>query len=150
MERLAAFELERYPVRVVVMMAAALSALLVDFVSKTIAVAVDPQTLLFNISAQAQGNMIFLLAATSLAACVLPARVVAVGAGVAFGGALGNLTSRHWWGALGGSPDFIPFADGSTGNLADIFIVLGGVAMLLGALLWLAWTALAARNAPSR
>jgi hypothetical protein len=132
----AAFELDRYRRRVLVMGAAALAALLVDFTAKTVVVALDPETLYFHVSPRAQGSLIFVLAATSLAACVLPARVIALGAGVAFGGALGNLTSRHWWGDFGGSPDFIPFIDGSVGNLADIFIAFGGVAVVLGALLW--------------
>ena len=86
------------------------------------------------------GTLILVAAATSLLACVVPARIVAVGAGVALGGGLGNLTSRYWWDARGGSPDFIPFGDGSTGNVADLFIGVGLGTMLIGTVAWLGWT----------
>src|SRR5438876_10839795 len=132
------------------MAAAACAALLVDFVSKSVAVAVAPQPLLFNVSTHSRfglgGSTIVVVAACSLLACVLPARVVAIGAGVALGGALGNLGSRYWWADRGGSPDFIPFSDGSTGNVADLCIVVGGVTMLLGALLRVRWTVAVARR----
>jgi hypothetical protein len=133
------------------MATAAVGALVVDFVSKAVVVAVQPSGLLFNVSMRSPlglgESLIFVFAACSLLACVLPSRVVALGAGVAFGGALGNLTSRHWWGARGGSPDFIRFADGSVGNLADIFIFVGGLVMAVGALLWLGWTVVGAHRA---
>ena len=49
--------------------------------------------------------------------------------------------------SFGGSPDFIPFTDGSTGNLADISIAAGAMFMVLSTIAWLAWTAFApARN----
>ena len=48
---------------------------------------------------------------------------------------------------FGGSPDFIRFADGSTGNLADVSIAAGAMFMVLSTIAWLAWTAFApARN----
>lgn len=148
MDRFATLELRAYPRRAFVMAAAALAAVLVDFVSKAVAVALQPDTLLFHVSGRTPfglgASLIVVVAACALLACVLPARVVALGAGVALGGALGNLTSRHWWGMHGGSPDFIPFADGSTGNVADIFIVVGGCTMLVGAFLWLGWAVVGA------
>ncbi len=145
MSRLATLELERFPSRVVVMVVATLGAFGVDFVSKEIAVALEPDSLLFHISERAPSfglgaGLILVAAATSLLACVVPARVVAVGAGLALGGALGNLVSRRWWAARGGSPDFIPFGDGSTGNVADVVIGLGLAAMVLGTVFWLGWT----------
>jgi Signal peptidase (SPase) II len=142
--RFATFELDDFRWRVSLMTLAACSALLVDFVSKTIAVAVGPDTLLFNISERTPfglgTELILLAAASSILACVLPVRMIAVGAGLALGGSLGNLTSRYWWGDLGGSPDFIPFADGSTGNVADVSIAAGAGGMLLGAIGWMVWT----------
>ncbi len=144
MEPLATLELGELRTRVTLMALAALSALLVDFVSKTVAVAVEPGALLFHISdrgAFGPGAAVILLAAAgSLLACVLPVRMIAICAGLALGGSLGNLTSRHWWGDLGGSPDFIRFTDGSTGNFADLSIASGAGGMLLGAFAWLLWT----------
>ena len=58
----------------------------------------------------------------------------------ALGGGLGYLTSRYWWDAHGGSPDFIPFGDGSTGNVADLFIAIGRGTMLGGTVAWRGWT----------
>lgn len=58
---------------------------------------------------------------------------------VALGGGLGNLASRQWWSALGGSPDFIPWPGGSTGNVADLFIAIGLGVMLAGSVGWLCW-----------
>ena len=120
MSRFATLELERFPSRALLMAIAALAALAVDFTTKELAVALDPSTLLFNVSDRTPfglgGTLILVAAATSLLACVVPARIVAVGAGIALGGGLGNLTSRYWWDAHGGSPDFIPFGDGSTGQ----------------------------------
>jgi hypothetical protein len=142
--RFATLELDDFRVRVSLMTLAAFSALLVDFVSKTIAVATWPDALLFNVSEQTPfglgAELIVVVALCSLLACVLPVRLVAVGAGLAFGGSLGNLTSRHWWSELGGSPDFIRFADGSTGNVADISIAAGTGFMLLSTIAWLFWT----------
>jgi hypothetical protein len=142
--RFATLELDDYPQRVLLMVLAAFSALFVDFVSKTIAVAVWPDDLLFNVSTQSLfglgTGMIAVAALSSLLACVLPVRLVAVGAGLALGGSVGNLTSRHWWGELGGSPDFIRFTDGSTGNFADLSIGAGAAFMLLSTVAWLAWT----------
>ena len=144
MERFATLELASFPRRALLMAAAAVGALLVDFVSKAVVVAVQPSGLLFNVSMRTPfglgESLILVFATCSLLACVLPSRVVALGAGVALGGGLGNLTSRHWWSARGGSPDFIRFADGSVGNLADIFIFVGGLVMAVGALFWLGWT----------
>ena len=126
------------------MAVAALGALAVDFASKKVAVAVDPQTLLFNVSERdvfGLGTGAILLAGLcSVLMCVLPLRLIAVGAGIALGGALGNLASRYWWEHQGGSPDFIPFADGSTGNVADLFIAFGALTMLFATVAWLAWT----------
>jgi Signal peptidase (SPase) II len=142
--RFPTLELERFPSRALLMAIAASTALAVDFVTKELAVALDPSTLLFNVSDRTPfglgGTLILVAAATSLLACVVPARIVAVGAGVALGGGLGNLTSRYWWDARGGSPDFIPFGDGSTGNVADLFIGVGLGAMLIGTVAWLGWT----------
>ena len=144
MSRFETLELERFPQRAVVMAVAALVAFAVDFVTKEIAVAVEPDSLLFHVSDLEPfglgATLIFVAASTSLLACVVPARLVAVGAGVALGGGIGNLTSRHWWSARGGSPDFIPFSDGSTGNVADLFIGLGVGTMLIGTVVWLGWT----------
>ncbi|MBA2331901.1 MAG: signal peptidase II [Actinobacteria bacterium] len=144
MRLLPTLELKRFPSRALLMAAAALLAFGVDFVSKEIAVALEPSSLLFNVSDRAPfglgGTLILVAAATSLLACVVPARIVAIGAGAALGGGLGNLTSRHWWDARGGSPDFIPFGDGSTGNIADIFIGLGVGTMVIGSVAWLGWT----------
>ena len=132
------------------MAAAALAAFAVDFVSKEVAVALEPASLLFHVSDRSPfglGSSLILVAAlTSLLACVVPARLVVVGAGVALGGAVGNLVSRHWWGARGGSPDFIRFGDGSIGNVADVFIALGLATTLIGIAVWLAWTTFAARR----
>jgi hypothetical protein len=137
-------KLERFPHRAFLMASAALAALALDFVTKTIAVGVAPHTLLFNVSNLTPfglgASLIFVAAATSLMACVLPPRVVAVGAGVALGGSLGNLVSRSWWSERGGSPDFIPLADGSTANVADFFIAIGLATTLVGSVVWLGWT----------
>jgi hypothetical protein len=147
--RFPTLELDAYRWRVSLMTLAASSALMVDLVSKNVAVAMHPDTLLFNVSDRMPfglgSEVILVAAASSLLACVLPVRMIAVGAGLALGGSLGNLTSRHWWGDLGGSPDFIPFADGSTGNLADLAIAAGAGGMLLGALAWTLLTSLEAR-----
>jgi signal peptidase (SPase) II len=149
MNAFATLDLDAYWRRVALMTTAMLLAFGIDFAAKTVAVALDPQTLLFNISSNALLGVhasLVLVVAGSLAACVLPTRVVAIGAGVALGGALGNVASRELWAEQGGSPDFIPFADGSTGNVADIFIFTGGIAMLLGAFLWFGFTALESRR----
>ena len=50
MSRLATLELERFPSRALLMASAALAALAVDFTTKELAVALDPSTLLFNVS----------------------------------------------------------------------------------------------------
>jgi hypothetical protein len=148
--RFATLELDDFPQRVTLMVLATLSALFVDLVSKTIAVAVWPDALLFNVSDRSLfgpgAGVIVISALSSLLACVLPVRLVAVGAGLALGGSVGNLTSRYWWGELGGSPDFIRFSDGSTGNLADLSIAAGALFMLLSTVAWLAWTTFAARR----
>ena len=142
--RFATLELWGFPHRAVVMAAAGLAALAVDFVTKRAAVALEPDSLLFHVSDRAPfglgAGLILVTASSSLLACVVPARLVAVGAGVALGGAVGNLVSRHWWSARGGSPDFIPFGDGSTGNVADLSIALGVGTMLIGTVVWLGWT----------
>ncbi len=150
MSRFETLELEHFLHRVVVMAAAALAAFAVDFVTKEVAVAVGPESLLFNVSDRAPfglgASLILVAASTSLVACVVPAKLVAVGAGVALGGGVGNLASRHWWSARGGSPDFIPLGDGSTGNVADLFIALGVGTMLIGTVVWLGWTAATHRH----
>jgi signal peptidase II len=150
MGSLATLELGAYRQRVNLMAAAALVAIVVDFFSKTTAIALMPDGLLFNVSTSAPldlGSSLILVAGlSSLLACVLPTRAVAIGAGVALGGAVGNLTSRYLWADQGGSPDFIPFGDGSTGNLADVCILVGALAMLLGAVVWLGWTAAVSRR----
>jgi len=109
--RLATLELVSYRRRAMLMAGAAGAALLVDLVSKVVAVAAAPQTLLFNVFTDSRLGLgtgaILVVAACSLLACVLPARTVAVGAGVALGGATGNLASRYLWADRGGSPDFI-------------------------------------------
>jgi hypothetical protein len=142
--RFATLELDDFRWRVSLMTLATFSALLVDFVSKTIVVEIGPDTLLFNVSERTPfglgTELIVIAAASSVLACVLPVRMIAIGAGLALGGSLGNLTSRHWWSDLGGSPDFIRFADGSTGNVADLSIAAGAGGMLLGAIAWLVWT----------
>jgi hypothetical protein len=135
-------DLAGLPRRTVLMAVAACLALAVDFASKSLTVAFQPDSLLFNVSEVSPFGLgarplILLAAASSLLACVLPFRLVALGAGAALGGALGNLLSRHWWSANGGSPDFIRFADGSTGNAADLFIVGGAAMMVLAAVAWL-------------
>jgi hypothetical protein len=148
--RFATLDLPGFPYRASLMAAVAVTALAVDFVSKEIVVALDLQTLLFNVSDRnvfgLGASAILVAAASSLLMCVLPLRVVAVGAGVALGGALGNLTSRHWWEQRGGSPDFIPFADGSTGNIADLFIAFGAFTMLFGIVAWLVSILIASRR----
>jgi lipoprotein signal peptidase len=150
MQRLPTLDLSGVPSRVVLMALAAALALCVDWTTKHVVVRLEPGTLLFNVSERASsglGNGLILVAvAGSLLACVLPLRAVAVGAGLALGGALGNLTSRHWWSSLGGSPDFIPFADGSVGNLADVFIACGVATMLAASAAWLLWQTFAARE----
>jgi len=138
-------ELERFPHRALLMAATALGAFSMDFVTKNVAVALEPDSLLFHVSDRAPfglgSSLILVAAATSLLACVVPARLVAVGAGVALGGGIGNLASRHWWSERGGSPDFIRFGDGSTGNIADLFIAAGLGTMLIGIAVWLGLTA---------
>jgi lipoprotein signal peptidase len=123
------------------MLVATALAFCVDFAAKTVAVGISPSSLLFHTSTRSafgqSSAAIVLLAGCSLLACVLPSTVIAVGAGVALGGAIGNLTSRYLWASQGGSPDLIPFGDGSTGNLADISIMVGAALMLLGAFVWL-------------
>lgn len=149
--RFATLDLPGFPYRASLMATAAVVALAVDFVSKEIVVALDLETLLFNVSDRdvfgLGASAILLAAVSSLLVCVLPLRVIALGAGVALGGALGNLTSRHWWDERGGSPDFIPFADGSTGNIADLFIAFGAFTMLFGTIAWLVSILLAQRRA---
>jgi hypothetical protein len=148
MRHLQTLDVPGYPRRAALMAAMATLAILVDFVSKEIAVAVEPEALIFNVLGRMFTSpaaiLVLVPAACSLLACVLPARTAAVGAGLALGGALGNLASRpRWWDSHGGTPDFIPFADGSTGNVADLFIVGGIVTMLAGVLVWLATGVLA-------
>ena len=150
MSRFATLDLPGFPYRAALMGSAAVLALAIDFVSKEIVVALDPHTLLFNVSDRDAFGLgagaILLAASSSLLVCLLPLRVIAIGGGVALGGALGNLTSRHWWEHHGGSPDFIPFADGSTGNVADLFIALGAVTMLVGIVAWLVSVLVAPRR----
>src|SRR5215210_4470046 len=151
MDRFATLELDEFPQRVTLMIAAALSAVLVDFVSKTFAVAIWPNDLLFNVSGTPFGlgsGAIVVAAFSSLLACVLPVRLIAVGAGLALGGSVGNLASRHWWSTLGGSPDFIRFSDGSTGNVADLSIAGGAAFMVVSTVVWLSWLVLAPQRAP--
>ena len=145
MRNLETLELERFPHRALLMAATAFAAFSMDFVTKNVAVALEPDSLLFHVSDRAPfglgSSLILVAAATSLLACVVPARLVAVGAGVALGGGIGNLASRHWWSERGGSPDFIRFGDGSTGNVADLFIAAGLGTMLIGIAVWLGLTA---------
>ena len=148
--RFETLELERFPRRALVMAAAALAAFAVDFVSKHVMVSLEPDTLLFHVSDRdpfgVGAALILVVAITSLLASVVPAWAVVLGAGAALGGAVGNLVSREWWSARGGSPDFIRFSDGSTGNVADLFIAAGIAAMLIGIALWLALTAIRHRR----
>jgi hypothetical protein len=150
--RLASLELDRYGRRAAAMGVAASAALGLDLATKAVAVSLDPRTLVFNDAhrsfAGLENGLIAVVAACSLLACVLPARIVAIGAGAALGGAVGNLASRGWWESSGGTPDFIRFVDGSTGNVADLMIISGGLAMALGALLWFGLTAAAGRDRP--
>ena len=142
--RFATLELDAFPQRLSVMVLAAFSALFVDLVSKTVVVELWPDALLFNVSDRMPFGLaagIVIAFASSVLACVLPVRLVAVGAGLALGGSIGNLASRHHWGELGGSPDFIRFTDGSTGNFADLSIAAGAMFMLISIVAWLAWTA---------
>ena len=150
MTRFETLELERFPKRALVMAAAALAAFSVDFLSKHIAVSLEPDTLLFHMSDRdpfgVGAALILVVATMSVLASVVPARTVVLGAGGALGGAVGNLVSREWWSARGGSPDFIRFGDGSTGNVADLFIGVGIAAMLIGIAVWLALTTLKHRR----
>jgi lipoprotein signal peptidase len=143
-ERFGTFNLASYPHRAFVMLAAMALVFCVDFAAKSVAIGVSPSTLLFHTSTHAAfgqtGRALLVLAWCSLLACVLPSTVIAVGAGVALGGAVGNLASRYLWARQGGSPDFIPFGDGSTGNLADVSIMVGGAVMVLGSVVWLVRT----------
>ena len=147
MSRLETLALERFPQRALIMAAAALAAFLLDFASKELAVALEPDTLLFHVSDRDPfglgAALILVVGAMSLLACVVPSRIVAIGAGAALGGARGDRMSREWWSSHGGSPDFIRFGDGSTGNVADLFIAFGVGTMLLGIAAWLVWTVLA-------
>jgi lipoprotein signal peptidase len=73
-----------------------------------------------------------LIAALVILVPRLPSSVAAVGAGVACGGALGNLVSLLAW--ANGVPDPIVVAGATHGlafNLADVFAV-GGDSLLLG------------------
>jgi hypothetical protein len=106
--RFETLELAGYPRRVLLMAAAALAVLAVDLASKVVAVAVGPHTLLFNVSHRSPLGLgqsaIVVFVAISLAACVIPSRTVALGAGIALGAALGNLTSRQSGPAAAGAP----------------------------------------------
>jgi hypothetical protein len=148
--RFATLDLPGFPYRASLMAAAAVVALAVDFASKEIVVALEPRTLLFHVSERDAfglgASAILLAGLCSLVMCVLPLRLIAIGAGIALGGALGNLASRYWWEHRGGSPDFIPFADGSTGNVADLFIAFGAFTMLFATVAWLVSTLVVARR----
>ena len=67
----------------------------------------------------------------------IPSWPVAIGAGVAAGGAIGNLVSGIvWWGA--GVPDPLVVRAGAGGiafNLADVFVLTGDVLLLSAATL---------------
>src|SRR5215210_1351535 len=143
MDRLATLELDAFPRRVTLMAVAAFAVLLVDVITKTVVVELDPNGLVFHVSGREPfglgASLILVAAAGSVLACVLPVSAVAVAAGLALGGALGNLASRHLWSGFGGSPDFIRFADGSKGNLADLAIAAGVSGMLIGTVVWLVW-----------
>ena len=152
MNRFPTLRLDRFRWRVSLMVLVACSAFLVDLVSKTVAVELSPDALLFNVSDRMPFGFaagLVIVVGTSLLMCVLPVRLVAVGAGLALGGSLGNISSRHWWSELGGSPDFIRFTDGSTGNLADVSIAAGAMFMVLSTIAWLAWTAFAPARDPA-
>jgi lipoprotein signal peptidase len=88
----------------------------------------------------ARSPAVFVLAGTIAAALLLlapriPSLGVALGAGIAAGGALGTLVSGFAW---SGVPD--PFVHGGIAfNVSDIAIALGD-ALLLGAVLLHAWT----------
>jgi lipoprotein signal peptidase len=88
----------------------------------------------------ARSPAVFVLAAAISAALLLlaprvPSRGVALGAGIAAGGALGTLVSGLAW---SGVPD--PFVHGSIAfNLSDVAIAFGD-ALLVGAILLHAWT----------
>ena len=135
------FELERFRARASLMLLAAGGAALIDFASKEIAVAVAPAAVYFNPFQDPiwAGERVLFAAvvACSFLACVFPARLVAVGAGAAFGGAVGNLASRiRWWPEFGGTPDFIPMGANSIGNVADVFIFVGAWTMVLATVAW--------------
>lgn len=150
MSRFATLDLPGFPHRASLMVSAALLALAVDLASKKVVVALEPDTLLFNVSDREAFGLgagaIVLAGLSSVLLCVLPLRVIALGAGVALGGAVGNLTSRYWWEQRGGTPDFIPFADGSTGNVADLFIALGAFTTLFATVAWLVSTLVVGRR----
>jgi lipoprotein signal peptidase len=88
----------------------------------------------------ARSPAVFVLAGTIAAALLLlaprvPSLGVALGAGIAAGGALGTLVSGFAW---SGVPD--PFVHGNIAfNLSDLAIAFGD-ALLLGAVLLHAWT----------
>lgn len=82
-------------------------------------------------------GMVALSGALAVAAVTIvprfPSLVVAVAAGIAAGGALGNAVSALSW--SGGVPDPLVFSSGTTAiafNLADVF-ALGGTALMLAA-----------------
>ena len=135
------FELKRFGARVSLMLAAAGAAAIVDFASKEIVVATVPSSVFFNPFQDpgwASERVLFAaVVACSFLACVFPARLAAVGAGAAFGGAVGNLASRvQWWPEFGGTPDFIPMGENSIGNVADVFIFVGAWTMVFATVAW--------------
>ena len=135
------FELGRFRARASLMLFAAAAAAIVDFATKEIAVAAAPQSVLFNPFQDPilAGERVLFTAvvACSFLACVFPARLVAIGAGAAFGGAIGNLASRiRWWPEFGGTSDFIPMGGDYVGNVADVFIFVGAWTMVLATVVW--------------
>ena len=132
--RFETLELERFPRRALFMAAAALAAFSVDFVSKHIAVSLEPDTLLFHVSDRdpfgVGAALILVVATMSLLASVVPARIVVLGAGAALGGAVGNLIDRI---RMGEVVDFLDFKliNYPIFNVADAAIVIGVALFIL-------------------
>jgi lipoprotein signal peptidase len=64
----------------------------------------------------------------------IPSSAAAIGAGIASGGALGNLVSLLAWAQ--GIPDPLVFADRVAFNLADLFALAGDALLLSAAVLY--------------
>lgn len=108
--------------------AAALAAAIVDLLEK----AVDGGAVHHPRSAAALALMLGVAAALVLVVPRLPSPLVALGAGIAAGGAIGNFVSGIlWWGQ--GVPDPLVLrglAGGIAFNLADVCVLLGDALLL--------------------